>query len=134
MLEENIPKRILIGKVGLDGHHRGAKYVTNILRAAGYEVIYTGIRKSPEQIVASAIQEDVAMIGLSFLSGAHLPLFHQVVDLLKAQDADDIILVGGGVIPPDDLAALKAMGVAEVFTPGVADQNIIEKVAALLKD
>jgi len=134
MSEENIPKRILIGKVGLDGHHRGAKYVTHILRAAGYEVIYTGIRKSPEQIVASAIQEDVALIGLSFLSGAHLPLFHQVIDLLKEKNAEDIVLVGGGVIPPDDLAALKAMGVVEVFTPGVSDQDIIEKIAALLKD
>ena len=134
MAEEKPPKRILIGKVGLDGHHRGAKYVTNILRAAGYEVIYTGIRKSPEQIVASAIQEDVAMIGLSFLSGAHIPLFHQVIALLKEKEANDIVLVGGGVIPPNDLAALKAMGVAEVFTPGTSDKVIIERIGALLKE
>jgi len=123
--------RILIGKAGLDGHDRGAKYVAHILRDAGYEVIYTGIRRSPEQIVQSAIQEDVDLIGLSFLSGAHLDLTRRVLALLREGGASDIIVFCGGVIPEQDIAALKEMGVREVFTPGTADTSILEKVDAL---
>ena len=115
---KRIPQRVLIGKVGLDGHDRGAKYVAHILRDAGYEVIYTGIRRTPKQIVETAIQEDVAVIGLSLLSGAHKRLLQQVMDLLKERDASDIVVIAGGSIPSADIPDLKAMGIAEVFTPG----------------
>ncbi len=123
--------RILVGKVGLDGHDRGAKYVAHILRDAGYEVIYTGIRRSPEQIVQSAIQEDVDLIGLSFLSGAHLDLSRRVLALLKEGEALDVFVFCGGVIPEVDIPLLKEIGVREVFTPGVSDAVILEKVNAL---
>jgi len=126
------PVRILIGKPGLDGHDRGAKYVAHILRDAGFEVIYTGIRRSPEQIVEAAIQEDVAAIGLSLLSGAHNALFKRVIDLLHEKGADDILVFGGGTIPPEDVACLKEMGVAAVFTPGTPARTIIEAVRGLV--
>jgi len=126
------PVRILIGKPGLDGHDRGAKYVAHILRDAGFEVIYTGIRRSPEQIVEAAIQEDVAAIGLSLLSGAHNALFKRVIDLLHEKDAGDILVFGGGTIPPEDVACLKEMGVAAVFTPGTPARTIIEAVRGLV--
>ena len=130
---KRIPERVLIGKVGLDGHDRGAKYVAHILRDAGYEVIYTGIRRTPKQIVETAIQEDVAVIGLSLLSGGHKRLVKQVMDLLKERDAADIVVVAGGSIPSSDIPILKAMGIAEVFTPGVSSQSILEAIASLLK-
>jgi methylmalonyl-CoA mutase, C-terminal domain len=130
---KRIPERVLIGKVGLDGHDRGAKYVAHILRDAGYEVIYTGIRRTPKQIVETAIQEDVAVIGLSLLSGAHKRLLKQVMDLLKERHASDIVVVAGGSIPSSDIPGLKAMGIAEVFTPGVSSQSILEVLASLLK-
>lgn len=130
---KRIPDRVLIGKVGLDGHDRGAKYVAHILRNAGYEVIYTGIRRTPKQIVETAIQEDVAVIGLSLLSGAHKRLLKQVMDLLKDRDASDIVVVAGGSIPSSDIPVLKAMGIAEVFTPGASSQSILEALASLLK-
>jgi methylmalonyl-CoA mutase C-terminal domain/subunit len=120
--------RILIGKPGLDGHDRGAKYVAQILRDAGFEVIYTGIRRSPEQIVDTAIQEDVAAIGLSLLSGAHLALFGRVLELLRERGAEDIVVFGGGTIPPKDIPKLKEMGVAEVFTPGTPARKIVEAI------
>jgi methylmalonyl-CoA mutase C-terminal domain/subunit len=126
------PLRILIGKVGLDGHDRGAKYVAHILRDAGFEVIYTGIRRTPEQIAESAIQEDVAAVGLSFLSGAHVQLFRRVIELLKARNASDMLLVGGGTIPERDVETLKSMGVAEIFTPGTPARTIVERLKALL--
>ncbi len=126
--------RILIGKVGLDGHDRGAKYVAHILRDAGYEVVYTGIRRTPEQIVATAIQEDVAIIGLSFLSGAHKGFFAQVIELLKKNDASDIIVVGGGIIPAEDIPRLRELGVRAVFTPGAPAKSIIETFETLLKE
>ena len=126
--------RILVGKPGLDGHDRGAKYVVHLLRDAGYEVIYTGIRRSPEQIVNSAIQEDVAAIGLSLLSGAHNVLFKKVIDLLKAKGAEDIIVFGGGTIPEKDVAGLKAMGIKAVFTPGISAETILKTIEDLLKD
>lgn len=130
---KRIPQRVLIGKVGLDGHDRGAKYVAHILRDAGYEVIYTGIRRTPKQIVETAIQEDVAVIGLSLLSGAHKQLLQQVMDLLKERDASDIVVIAGGSIPSADIPDLKAMGIAEVFTPGVSSQSILETFASLVK-
>jgi methylmalonyl-CoA mutase C-terminal domain/subunit len=126
------PIRILIGKPGLDGHDRGAKYVAHILRDAGFEVIYTGIRRSPEQIVEAAIQEDVAAVGMSLLSGAHNALFKRVIDLLHEKGAGDILVFGGGTIPPDDVPYLKEIGVAAVFTPGTPAKTIIETVRDLL--
>jgi methylmalonyl-CoA mutase C-terminal domain/subunit len=126
------PIRILIGKPGLDGHDRGAKYVAHILRDAGFEVIYTGIRRSPEQIVEAAIQEDVAAVGMSLLSGAHNALFKRVIDLLHEKGAGDILVFGGGTIPPDDVPYLKEIGVAAVFTPGTPARTIIETVKDLL--
>lgn len=128
---EKITRRVLIGKVGLDGHDRGAKYIAHILRDAGYEVIYTGIRCTPEEIVQSAIQEDVKLIGLSFLSGSHLDMSRRVLSLLKENDASDIIVFCGGVIPETDILILKKMGIREVFTPGTSDACILEKVKAL---
>jgi methylmalonyl-CoA mutase C-terminal domain/subunit len=127
------PVRILIGKVGLDGHDRGAKYVAHVLRDAGYEVIYTGIRRSPNEIVETAMQEDVALIGLSLLSGAHKLLLKQVTDLLRERGATDILVVAGGVIPATDVPDLKAMGVAAVFTPGTPFQSILDTLAALFE-
>lgn len=110
--------RILIAKPGLDGHDRGAKVVARSLRDAGYEVIYTGLRQTPEAIVATAIQEDVDAIGLSILSGAHGTVFPKVIELLKEKGADDIVVFGGGVIPESDIPALYEAGVAKIFTPG----------------
>lgn len=127
------PVRILIGKAGLDGHDRGAKYVAHVLRDAGYEVIYTGIRRSPEQIAETAIQEDVAVVGLSILSGAHKVLFKRVIDLLKERGAGGIIVVAGGTIPARDVPHLKEMGVAAVLTPGASSKSIVETLDALLK-
>lgn len=127
-------RRILIGKPGLDGHDRGAKYVAQILRDAGHEVIYTGIRRTPEQIVAAAVQEDVDAIGLSLLSGSHNVLFARVLELLKARQADDILLFGGGVIPADDVDRLLALGVKAVFTPGTPATEIIGRVEQILSE
>ena len=131
---EKNPIRLLIGKVGLDGHTRGVQYVAHILRDAGFEVIYPGLRKSPKQIVKMAIQEDARAIGLSFLSGAHIPLTQEIMNLLKEKKSEDILVFCGGVIPDDDIITLKKMGVREVFTPGTADKVIIEKVTALFAD
>ena len=117
--------RIVIAKPGLDGHDRGAKYIARALKDAGYEVIYTGIRQTPESIVATAIQEDVDFVGLSLLSGAHNELFPRVVDLLKAQDAGDIVVFGGGVIPEEDLGFLEKMGVQAIFRPGTPISAVI---------
>ncbi len=122
------PIRVLVAKPGLDGHDRGAKVIARALRDGGMEVIYTGLRQTPEQIVAAAIQEDVDVIGLSILSGAHNHLFPKVIELLKKEDADDILLVGGGVIPEEDIPGLKEAGVAEVFTPGTSTQDVVEYI------
>jgi methylmalonyl-CoA mutase cobalamin-binding domain/chain len=110
--------RVIVAKAGLDGHDRGAKVVARALRDAGVEVIYTGLHQTPEQIVAAAIQEDVDAVGLSVLSGAHMTLFPRVLELLKENGADDIVVFGGGIIPDADIPALKEMGVAALFTPG----------------
>lgn len=120
--------RVLIAKPGLDGHDRGAKVVARALRDAGMEVIYTGLRQTPEQIVAAAVQEDVDCVGLSILSGAHMTLFPRVLDLMKEQGLDDVILFGGGIVPDDDIPKLKEIGVAEIFTPGASTQDIIEYI------
>ncbi|MFP4145965.1 MAG: cobalamin B12-binding domain-containing protein [Phycisphaeraceae bacterium] len=124
--------RILIGKPGLDGHDRGAKYVAHVLRDAGFEVIYTGIRRSPEQIVSAAVQEDVSAVGLSLLSGAHHVLFKRVLELLKEQGAEDIAVFGGGVIPQQDVPELEQMGVQAVFGPGTPAKTIVETVQKLV--
>lgn len=118
--------RVIIAKPGLDGHDRGAKVIARALRDAGMEVIYTGLRQTPEQIVETAIQEDADVIGLSSLSGAHLYLFSKVIELLREKKADNIIVIGGGVIPEEDIPELKKMGVAEVFTPGTSTKDIID--------
>ncbi|MFZ1059460.1 MAG: cobalamin B12-binding domain-containing protein [Candidatus Rokuibacteriota bacterium] len=120
--------RVLVAKPGLDGHDRGAKIVARALRDGGFEVIYTGLHQTPEQVVATAIQEDVDAVGLSVLSGAHNYLFKRVLELLKEKGAEDIVLFGGGIIPPEDIAALKAMGVKELFTPGTSTQEIVRFV------
>lgn len=118
--------RILIGKPGLDGHDRGAKVVARALRDAGMEVVYTGLHRSPEEIVETAIQEDVDAIGLSVLSGAHMTLFPRVVELLREQGADDIVVFGGGIIPEEDRQQLLALGVKEIFVPGNATRQTID--------
>jgi len=120
--------RIVVAKPGLDGHDRGAKIVARALRDAGFEVIYTGLHQTPEQVVATALQEDADAIGLSVLSGAHNYLFKRVLELLREKDADDVAVFGGGIIPPEDIAALKAMGVKEIFTPGTSTQDIVRFV------
>ncbi|MDP3486435.1 MAG: cobalamin B12-binding domain-containing protein [Bacillota bacterium] len=117
--------RVLVAKPGLDGHDRGAKVVARALRDAGMEVIYTGLRQTPEQIVEAAIQEDVDVIGLSCLSGAHNHLFPRVVELLQAKNAADILVVGGGVIPEDDIPFLKENGIKEIFTPGTSTGDVV---------
>jgi methylmalonyl-CoA mutase C-terminal domain/subunit len=120
------PLRIIVAKPGLDGHDRGAKIIARALRDAGFEVIYTGLHQTPEMIVSAAIQEDADAIGLSIMSGAHMTLFPAVIDLLRQRGAGDIVVFGGGIIPPDDVAGLRSMGVAEVFLPGSTTQAIIE--------
>ena len=120
--------RVLVAKPGLDGHDRGAKVVARALSDAGFEVIYTGLHQTPEMIAEAAIQEDVDAIGLSVLSGAHNYLFGRVLELLKDKGADDIAVFGGGIIPQDDIQALKALGVKELFTPGTSTQDIIRFV------
>ena len=120
------PHRILVAKPGLDGHDRGAKVVARALRDAGFEVIYTGLRKTPEQIVAAAVQEDVRAVGLSILSGAHNTLLPEVVDGLRAADAGDVLVFAGGIVPEMDVEELKAVGVDEVFPPGSSTAAIIE--------
>lgn len=120
--------RVLIAKAGLDGHDRGAKVVAAALRDAGMEVIYTGLRKSPEMIVDAALQEDVDVIGISLLSGAHMTIFPKILKLMKEHDMNDVLLFGGGIIPAKDIADLKRMGVGEIFTPGASTITIISYV------
>ena len=125
--------RILVAKPGLDGHDRGAKVISRALRDAGFEVIYTGLRRTPEEIVNAAIQEDVDVIGLSILSGAHNVLFPRVMDLLKKNGVDDIRVIAGGIIPEKDIPGLKKMGIAEVFLPGSSTQNIVQWIQRTFK-
>ncbi len=119
------PVRIVMAKVGLDGHDRGVKVVARALRDAGYEVIYTGLRQTPEMVVDAALQEDAQVIGLSLHSGAHMTLFPAVLEELRKKNATDIVVFGGGIIPDDDIAELKKQGVAELFTPGTPLQDIV---------
>lgn len=125
--------RVLVAKPGLDGHDRGAKVVARALRDAGFEVIYTGIRLTPEQIAEAALQEDVNVVALSLLSGAHNTLFPRIVDLLKQKGMTDVLTIGGGVIPDSDIPGLKAAGISEVFTPGTPTTKIIEYIKANVK-
>ena len=118
--------RVVVAKPGLDGHDRGAKIIARALRDAGMEVIYTGLHQTPEQIVATVIQEDADAVGLSILSGAHMTLVPKVVELLRQEEADDVVVTLGGTIPADDIPELKRLGVAEVFTPGAPTQAIID--------
>ena len=118
--------RVVVAKPGLDGHDRGAKIIARALRDAGMEVIYTGLHQTPEQIVATVIQEDADAVGLSILSGAHMTLVPRVVDLLREQGVDDVLVTAGGTIPQADVTALKALGVAEIFTPGASTDRIVE--------
>ena len=120
------PLRIIVAKPGLDGHDRGAKVVARALRDAGMEVIYTGLHQTPEQIVETALQEDADAVGLSILSGAHMTLVPRIIELLREQEAGDIVVVVGGTIPNQDIPELKELGVAEVFTPGAPTQAIID--------
>lgn len=120
--------RILVAKIGLDGHDRGIKVVARALRDAGVEVIYTGLHQTPEQIASAAVQEDVDGVGLSCLSGAHMTLFPRVVELLKEQGAGDIIVFGGGIIPEPDIAKLSEAGIVEIFTPGAPTTDIVDWV------
>ncbi len=119
------PSRILVAKPGLDGHDRGAKVVARALRDAGFEVIYTGLRQTPEQIANAAVQEDVAVVALSILSGAHMTLIPRVIELLREQDAADIMVLAGGTIPDADIPKLKEAGVAAVFTPGTDTRDVV---------
>ena len=127
------PLRIVVAKPGLDGHDRGAKVIARALRDAGMEVVYTGLHQTPEQIVEAAIQEDADAVGLSVLSGAHMTLFAKTIELLKARDASDIVVFGGGIIPADDIGELTDMGVARVFTPGATTTEIVAWVTDNVK-
>ena len=118
--------RVLIAKPGLDGHDRGAKVIARALRDAGMEVIYTGLRQTPEQVVSAALQEDVDALGLSILSGAHMHLFGRVLELMRASQLDDVLVFGGGIIPAEDVERLKQMGVARIFLPGTTTAEVVE--------
>ncbi|UMZ73490.1 cobalamin B12-binding domain-containing protein [Natranaerofaba carboxydovora] len=120
------PIRVVVAKPGLDGHDRGAKFIARALRDAGMEVIYTGLRQTPEQIVTVTLQEDARVVCLSCLSGAHNDLFPEVVKLLKEKGADDVLVLGGGIIPEKDIPHLKEQGIAEIFTPGATSEEIIK--------
>ncbi|HEX2191918.1 MAG TPA: cobalamin B12-binding domain-containing protein [Acidimicrobiales bacterium] len=126
------PYRVVVAKPGLDGHDRGAKVVVRALRDAGFEVIYTGLRQTPEQVAVTAVQEDADAVGLSVLSGAHMTLFPRVVDRLRDKGAGDVLVFGGGIIPASDAERLKALGVAAVFTPGTPMASIVEWLEATL--
>jgi methylmalonyl-CoA mutase, C-terminal domain len=118
------PIRVLVAKVGLDGHDRGAKVIATALRDAGMEVIYTGLRQTPEMVVNAALQEDVDAIGISILSGAHMTVFPKIIELMKSKKMDDVLLTGGGIIPEDDMKALHDLGVGKLFPPGTATAEI----------
>ena len=128
--ELNRPIRVLVAKVGLDGHDRGAKVIATSLRDAGMEVIYTGLRQTPEMVVNAALQEDVDAIGISILSGAHMTVFPKIIALMKEKEMDDVLLTGGGIIPEDDMKTLNKMGVGKLFAPGATTNDI----AVYIKD
>ena len=124
----NRPVRVLVAKVGLDGHDRGAKVIATALRDAGMEVIYTGLRQTPEMVVNAALQEDVDAIGISILSGAHMTVFPKVIEMMKSKGMDDVLLTGGGIIPEDDMEVLQGMGVGKLFAPGTPTSHISEYI------
>jgi len=126
----NRPIRVLVAKVGLDGHDRGARIIATSLRDAGMEVIYTGLRQTPEMVVNTALQEDVDAIGVSILSGAHMTVFPKIVNLVKEKGMDDVLITGGGIIPQEDMTALKNMGVGELFPPGTTTKDIVSYITA----
>ena len=126
------PYRVVVAKPGLDGHDRGAKVIARALRDAGFEVIYTGLHQTPEQVVEAVVQEDADAVGLSILSGAHMTLFPRVMEELASRGLDDVLVFGGGIVPQPDIATLKAQGVAEIFTPGSTMASITEWLRAAL--
>ncbi len=134
IFEKKRPLRILIAKVGLDGHDRGAKVIATSLRDAGMEVIYTGLRQTPEMVVNAALQEDVDAIGISILSGAHMTVFPKVIQLMKDKQMDDVLLTGGGIIPADDMKTLHEMGVGKLFPPGTPTTDIAGYIREWVKD
>ena len=130
----NRPIRVLIAKVGLDGHDRGAKVIASFLRDAGMEVIYTGLRQTPEMVVNAALQEDVDVIGISILSGAHMTVFPKIIDLMKEKKIDNILITGGGIIPTDDMNKLSGMGCGKLFPPGTDTKDIVEYIKSEVKN
>ena len=130
----NRPVRVLIAKVGLDGHDRGAKVIATALRDAGMEVIYTGLRQTPEMVVNAALQEDVDAIGVSILSGAHNTVFPKVIALMKAKEMNDVLLTGGGIIPDDDMKTLNEMGIGKLFAPGTPTIEIATYIKTCVKE
>ena len=132
--EINRPIRVLVAKVGLDGHDRGAKVIATSLRDAGMEVIYTGLRQTPEMVVNSALQEDVDAIGVSILSGAHMTVFKKIIQLMKEKEMDDVLLTGGGIIPDEDMKELNEMGVGKLFPPGTTTTVIADYIKKWVKE
>ncbi len=132
--EINRPIRVLVAKVGLDGHDRGAKVIATSLRDAGMEVIYTGLRQTPEMVVNSALQEDVDAIGVSILSGAHMTVFKKIIQLMKEKEMDDVLLTGGGIIPDEDMKELNEMGVGKLFPPGTTTTVIADYIKNWVKE
>jgi methylmalonyl-CoA mutase C-terminal domain/subunit len=130
----NRPIRVLVAKVGLDGHDRGAKVIATALRDAGMEVIYTGLRQTPEMVVNAALQEDVDAIGVSILSGAHMTVFPKIMQLLKEKKMNDVLLTGGGIIPEDDMKTLNEMGAGKLFAPGTSTKDIAEYITDWVKN
>ena len=133
-MKKNRPVRVLVAKVGLDGHDRGAKVIATALRDAGMEVIYTGLRQTPEMVVNAALQEDVDAIGISILSGAHNTVFPKVIALMKEKEMNDVLLTGGGIIPEDDMKALNEMGVGKLFAPGTNTHEIADYIKEWVKE
>jgi methylmalonyl-CoA mutase C-terminal domain/subunit len=130
----NRPIRVLVAKVGLDGHDRGAKVIATALRDAGMEVIYTGLRQTPEMVVNAALQEDVDAIGVSILSGAHMTVFPKIIREMQAKGVDDVLLTGGGIIPEEDMKQLQSMGVGKLFAPGTATADIAHYITEWVKE
>jgi methylmalonyl-CoA mutase C-terminal domain/subunit len=133
-MEKNRPVRVLVAKVGLDGHDRGAKVIATALRDAGMEVIYTGLRQTPEMVVNAALQEDVDAIGVSILSGAHNTVFPKIIALMKEKEMNDVLLTGGGIIPEEDMAELNKMGVGKLFAPGATTSEIADYIKGWVKE
>ena len=134
MVQDSLPIKVLVAKPGLDGHDRGAKVIARALRDSGMEVVYTGIRQTSEMIVHAAIQEDVHVLGLSILSGAHLEIIPRIMEMLKEQDMTDVLVILGGIIPEDDREYLKSIGVTEIFGPGTATFEIVDYIKTALND